>query len=93
MRPVAVLETRCTTHVNKFLKFAVFKFFSRNVVNKLSDIEKYIFENGKHTPQNIQSAMLIYNFFFFCGKLKFRATNGINMNALTELTELNVLPC
>ena len=43
MRPVTVLETRCPTHVNKFLKFAGFKFYSRIVVNKLSGIEKVHF--------------------------------------------------
>ena len=43
MRTVTVLETRCPTHVNTFLKFAVFKFFSRIVVNKLSGIEKVHF--------------------------------------------------
>ena len=43
MRPVTVLEMHCPTHVKKFLKFVVFKFSSRIVVNKLSGIEKVHF--------------------------------------------------
>ena len=64
MRPVAVLETRCPTHVNKFLKFAVFKFHSRIVVSKLSGIEKVHFRKWGHNPENIQNAKLMSNLFY-----------------------------
>ena len=66
MRPVAVLETRCPTHVNKFLKFAVFKFFSRIVVNKLSDVEKVHFRKWETYSTKHSKCKADIQFLEFC---------------------------